>query len=82
MRGLREGKWPGEIIIFDRTWYNRVGVKYGWGFAPAAAVPNGIPLRFAVERLARYLELLLLFRIDFRVREVEFCNVFHDRGRD
>jgi hypothetical protein len=34
------------------------------------------------KRFARHLELLLLFRIDFRVHEVKFCNVFHDRGRD
>jgi polyphosphate kinase 2 (PPK2 family) len=24
----------GEIVIFDRSWYNRAGVERGWGSAP------------------------------------------------
>jgi polyphosphate kinase 2 (PPK2 family) len=36
----------GEIVIFDRSWYNRAGVEYVMGFlheGPASPLPEGVP---------------------------------------
>ena len=36
----------GEIVIFDRSWYNRAGVEYVMGFCTperAQAVPGAVP---------------------------------------
>src|SRR5499426_761718 len=34
-RFLRHGPAAGEIVIFDRSWYNRAGVEYVLGFCTA-----------------------------------------------
>ena len=43
----------GEIVIFDRSWYNRAGVEYVMGFCTEGAappLPAGLPGVRAVRR--------------------------------
>jgi polyphosphate kinase len=40
----------GEIVIFDRSWYNRAGVENVMGFAPAAEVERFLALCPEIER--------------------------------
>jgi len=40
----------GEVVIFDRSWYNRAGVERVMGFTPAAQVERFLDLAPAVEK--------------------------------
>jgi hypothetical protein len=64
----REGGLPqhfpaaGEIVIFDRSWYNRAGIEYVMGFCTK-------------EQQRRFLELCPLFEkfiVDFGIRLIKY----------
>ena len=47
----------GEIVIFDRSWYNRAGVEYVMGFCTedaASPLPQGLPRVRTVHRRRRH----------------------------
>ena len=56
-RYLQHFPAAGEVVIFDRSWYNRAGVEYVMGFCSKAAAPalsQGLPRVRAVRRRRRH----------------------------
>src|SRR5208282_1208877 len=50
----------GEIVIFDRSWYNRAGVERVMGFTPEAAVKQFLALTPLFEKLMEQSGIILL----------------------
>src|SRR5258708_12682053 len=62
----------GEIVIFDRSWYNRAGVEYVMGFCTP-------------KQHARFLEIcpeMEQFIIDGRVQLIKLCLKPSDKAQD
>src|SRR6476646_7188733 len=50
----------GEIVIFDRSWYNRAGVERVMGFTPEAKIKRFLLITPLVERAMIESEIILL----------------------
>src|ERR1700752_3565661 len=51
-RNIQHFPAKGEIVIFDRSWYNRAGVEYVMGFCTAAEHKRFLELCPQVEKFA------------------------------
>jgi polyphosphate kinase 2 len=51
---------PGEVVIFDRSWYNRAGVERVMGFTPMEVVERFLELTPGVEQLMVESGIILL----------------------
>ena len=59
-RYVRHLPAAGEIVIFDRSWYNRAGVERVMGFTPEAVVKEFLALTPLFEKLMQQSDIILL----------------------
>ncbi|MDF0532052.1 polyphosphate kinase 2 [Tsukamurella sp. 8F] len=71
----------GEIVLFDRSWYNRAGVERVMGFCTAAEYRRFLHQAPIFERLLVE-EGILLFKYWFSVSDVEQEKRFRSRATD
>ncbi|HJW45180.1 MAG TPA: polyphosphate kinase 2 [Lysobacter sp.] len=78
MRHLPSG---GEVVIFDRSWYNRAGVERVMGFTPEATVRKFLDITPLVERAIVGSGIILL-KYWLEVSEEEQTRRLKDRVND
>jgi polyphosphate kinase len=71
----------GEIVLFDRSWYNRAGVERVMGFASADEVEEFFRSAPAFEQMLMRSGILLV-KYWFSVSDAEQERRFHDRLND
>jgi polyphosphate kinase 2 len=71
----------GEIILFDRSWYNRAGVESVMGFCKPAQVKRFLTLCPSIERAITDSGVLLI-KYWFEVSQEEQTRRFKDRIKD
>ena len=71
----------GEVVIFDRSWYNRAGVERVMGFATEAQVDEFLRLVVPVER-AMIDSGIILIKFWLEVSQEEQTRRFEDRIAD
>src|SRR4029079_14242852 len=72
---------PGEIVIFDRSWYNRAGVEYVMGFCPKVEHQRFLELCPVVEKFIVDSGILLI-KIWLEVSDEEQKRRFEARIND
>jgi polyphosphate kinase len=80
-RYLRHFPAAGEIVIFDRSWYNRAGVERVMGFCPAREVRRFLSLCPLAERFIVDSGILLI-KYWFEVSQEEQTRRFKGRIHD
>src|SRR5580692_4956718 len=71
----------GEVVIFDRSWYNRAGVEHVMGFCTKEEYARFLSICPSFERLITDYGIILI-KYWFEVGQEEQTRRFHERIKD